>query len=114
MREIREGDKIKMFDDTDSRAYMRLLREKGFSSYYLNGYVVVGARINPKPDKVEIGKTIIQARKKFAYTRDELAKELGITRACLVDWEHGRKLPNKEHRKMLEELIDWKGESYGL
>jgi len=110
MREIREGDKIKMFDDTDTSAYMRLLREKGFTSYYWNGYLVVGCRIKPLPDKVAIGKTIIKARKDFGYNRDELAKEIGITRACLVDWEHGRKLPNKEHQKKLEELLDWKME----
>ncbi len=43
---------------------------------------------------MDLGKTILELRKKKNVTQEELAGELGVTAAAVSKWEHGSTLPD--------------------
>lgn len=52
-----------------------------------------------------LSETIKELRKQSRLTQQELADELGVTRATLAHWENGRR-PEEEH---LEDIADYFG-----
>lgn len=53
---------------------------------------------------MNLGKTILELRKKKNATQEELAAELGVTAAAVSKWEHGNTLPDV---LMLTALADY-------
>jgi DNA-binding XRE family transcriptional regulator len=101
------GERIRMFPDTDIGAYIRLINQKGYEAKVGVDCLIVGEPLKPPTDRVKIGQSISKARKKFAYTVEELAEEVGVPKQTVIDWEKGNKVPNKEHTETLRILIDW-------
>lgn len=102
--EIFEGMEIKIFPETEKEAYIRLIHENGFHCHIKRDRIIVGNRLRDPVDKAEGAKRIKDARKLNGLTRQQAASRLGISRDTLVDWEMGRRYPNKKNRLRLAEL----------
>ena len=93
--DIKEGDTIKVFADTDTNSYIRYIREILHFRATLKGeYIVIG-----KPYKAynttNYGKQIKEARRAKKMTREQLAELCGVKATTVLDWEMGRRQPRE-------------------
>lgn len=93
--ELQEGDKIKVFKDTDSESYIRFIKDNLHFRAKLKGeYIIIG-----KPYKVynttNYGKQIKEARRAKKMTREQLAEACGVKATTVLDWEMGRRQPRE-------------------
>lgn len=104
---MKTGDRIKMFADSDPKAYMRLVANEGFRSRYEDGYVIVGELYYQGKDKRMIAKSLIKARRELNMDRDEFAELIGVTRSTVCNWERAYTAPDYTNRQKLRDLIGW-------
>ena len=93
--ELQEGDKIKVFKDTEVDSYIRYIRDNLHFRATLKGdYIIIG-----KPHKVynttNYGKQIKEARRAKRMTREQLAEACGVKATTVLDWEMGRRQPRE-------------------
>ena len=93
--ELQEGEKIKVFDNTDTESYIRYIKETLHFRATLKGeYIIIG-----KPYKAynttNYGKQIKEARRAKKMTREELAEKCGVKVKTVLDWEMGRTMPKQ-------------------
>lgn len=95
--ELYTGMKIKIFPETDTTAYKRMIKDHGYKSTVYRDHIIVGGRYKKiKLDNNKLASLIKQKRKKAKLTREELAAKLCITPATVYEWEIGRKQPRKD------------------
>lgn len=122
---LKRGDKIKVFSNTDIDAYIYYFDSIGFNSKLEDGYIEITGyncqRYKHKKDYAnlqEIGNRIKDIRKKMFFSVDEIAEEIGTKPTTIYSWESGRTKPRGEaFQKFLEfsgatkeYVIDGKGE----
>ena len=105
---MREGDKIKMFEDTDVNAYISLVHDMGFRCTIRKNYIVVGRPFNlSEEEKRTIGRSITKAMKKKGLSREMLAERLGIKNSYTIwQWQLGRYLPSDKYRDKLKRVLE--------
>lgn len=95
--ELYTGMKIKIFPETDTGAYKRMIKDHGFKSTVYRDHIIVGGRYKKtKLDTLKLAELIKQKRKKKRLTREQLAEKLCITPGTVYEWEIGRKQPRKD------------------
>lgn len=101
------GDKIKLFEDTDKRAYIDLIHDMGFNCQAKNGYILVGTpRKYSFDEKKAIGRKITRAMKEKNMSREDLANVLGLTKESTVwNWQTGKNVPSKFNQELLEQVL---------
>ena len=104
---MKTGDRIKMFSDSDPKAYMRLVASNGFRPKFEDGYVIVGDSYYESEDKEAIGKSLYKARRGLKMDRGEFAELIGVSRTTVCNWERGFVAPDAMNRQKLKELIGW-------
>lgn len=97
---IETGDKIRIFENTQTDSYITLFRELGYNSHVQGKYIVIG---KPYRQSTNYGKQIKEARLKKGLTREEVAKIMGVTVNCVYCWEWGRTRP-RDWKKLQKEL----------
>ena len=123
---LKRGDKIKVFSDTDTDAYINYFDSIGLTSKLENGFIVITGynfrkyqgRGKDSQLLQDIGKRIRDIRKKMYFTVDEIAEEIGTRPMTVYAWESGRRKPKGEaFQKFLEfsgatkeYVLDGKGE----
>ena len=93
--ELQEGEKIKVFDNTDTESYIRYIKETlHFRATQKGDCIIIG-----KPYKAyhttNYGKQIKEARRAKKMTREELAEKCGVRVQTVWDWETGRTMPKE-------------------
>ena len=92
--DLKEGDKIKIFPDTDVLQYLDYIKRSGFRATREGNYIVIG-----KPYEyyrsTDYGNQIKKARRAKGWTRAELAEKCGVKEATVFGWEIGRKRPQE-------------------
>ena len=107
------GDRIKIFPETDTKAYIRYFESIGFKSAVVKNYILItgyysGIRKNRLKKKEyspqrEIGKRIRGIRQKMYFTVEELAEEINTTPLVIESWENGKEEPTgSEFDRFLE------------
>lgn len=103
------GEKIKVFKETNTEAYIRVIREDGFKVTQKGEYLIVGERDKRKYgnkdwDKLEsAGSRIRFIRKQMYFSPEELAEEIGTKANTIEAWEYGLTIPKgKAFEKFLE------------
>lgn len=86
---MKTGDKIKMFEDSDVDAYMRLVACNGFRPKFEDGYVIVGESYYGGEDKNLIGESLYKARRELKMDRKKFAELIGVTKSTVCNWERG-------------------------
>ena len=88
--EIKAGDNITIYTDTDVESYLRYIRHYlQFKAEIKGGYIVIG---EPKKtyNPTNYSKQIMEARKKKKMSRKELADLCGVKEDAVFNWEmHG-------------------------
>lgn len=106
------GEKIKVFKETNTEAYIRVIREDGFKVTQKGEYLIVGERYKRKYGKKDwgkldcIGNRIHSIRKQMYFTTEELAEEIGTKANTIEAWEEGRTIPNG---KTFERFLEFSG-----
>lgn len=100
MNELKTGDKIKIFKESDVQPYKDLCKHQGFKSHRKGNYIIVD---EPFLFTTNYGNQIKMARKKMGMSRNELADLMGVKPVTVLDWEFGRRMPQrwKELQKIL-------------
>ena len=106
------GEKIKVFKETNTEAYIRVIREDGFKVTQKGEYLIVGERDKRKYGKKDwgkldcIGNRIHSIRKQMYFTTEELAEEIGTKANTIEAWEYGRTIPKG---KTFERFLEFSG-----
>ena len=100
------GDKIKIFPDTDTFSYMKMIHDAGFNcQVFKNKYILIKERRRLEfEDKREIGRKITEAMKEKGLSREDLAKAIGTKKDTVWNWQIGRSTPNEKNREKLRKL----------
>ena len=107
---MKTGDKIKVFEDTDVRAYINWVNSKGFNAHYARGYIHIDETFTlSEKKKNKIAKSIRKAREKTGLSIEELANKVGVRDSTVFNWERGYSLPNEFNRDLLRKIIGWEG-----
>lgn len=101
---IYEGLVIHTFKDTDIDAYVRMIRDEGFSCYIRTNYLVVGKQIYKPVDKEERARKLRQARRMNGLTRKEVSEKINVKEETIRSWELGRTYPKEKNLKKLRDL----------
>lgn len=105
---LKTGDRIKMFEDSNIEAYGDLIENNGFRHRIViikdETFMEVGAPIpSKKIDSRAWAKTFRKSKRK--YDRKEFAKLVGVTEQTVYSWELGRRLPKPIYWKRLSEVL---------
>lgn len=103
---MREGEKIKVFSDTDVEAYLRYFNHKGYKCQVEDGYIVVGGRKIWRYDSKKIGEVIYNKRNNLNMSRGEFAEIMEVTPYTVFTWEAGRFSPRDYYMKKIQEILD--------
>ncbi len=102
-----EGERIKIFPDTDIRTYKNWISSQGFSYFVHGEYIVIGRKGKCFTyDATALGKLISSHRKAKGMDRFELADRIGVIEDSVFEWEIGRKQPKENNLLKLREVLD--------
>lgn len=110
---MKTGDRIKIFPETDKRAYIDSIHNNGFNCIVHHDYIEIGSPSKRQIECNEYAKAIKNARKAKGMTREELAKKLGVHYQTIFNWEIGFSRPNKTNRAELNKIIELEGVENG-
>jgi len=110
---LRKGEKIKVFSNTDVQAYIDYFDSIGLNSKLDGEYIVItgysnrkyhnDARFKDFAKLKDIGERIKDIRKKMYFSIEELAEEIGTKPITIDAWECGRTIPKGQaFQKFLE------------
>lgn len=100
---LKEGMVIHTFPDTDSEAYVRMIREYGFRAEIYKDHIRVGKPLRfRKLDTVKLSNLIRQKRMLKKMTMTDLANKLQTRVETVLGWEMGRSIPRND---FLDDLI---------
>ena len=102
-----EGERIKIFPDTDVNQYCRFIRKQGFS-FKKEGEFLIVLRKNSRLeyDKETFAEILIHRMKIKGFTREKLAEEIGVTQQAIFYWEKGKIMPSKFSLEMMMPVLD--------
>jgi hypothetical protein len=100
---LKEGMVIHTFPDTDSEAYVRMIREYGFRAEIYKDHIRVGKPLRfRKLDTVKLSSLIRKKRMLKKMTMTDLANKLQTRVETVLGWEMGRSIPRND---FLDDLI---------
>ena len=100
------GDRIKIFEDTNRLAYIDMIHDMGFNCHVRRNFIIIGERRRmSEKDKREIGRKITKAMKEKNMSRDDVAKEVGVTSYTVWNWQLGRSVPSIFNQEILKIVL---------
>ena len=91
------GMRIKIFDDTDKKAYMRLIDKAGYNCNVYSDRIVVGSKKRNEYNLIEMGRQLKLARCQMRITRKDLAKRIWTNANTIGIWERGERMPAEDN-----------------
>lgn len=102
------GMKIKIFPETNVRAYTDLIQSEGFTYRVFDDYIEVGRLKTDLDAKQDFARRLRKARRAHNYTREQLADIIGVRESTVYNWEIAYTKPNDKHfRKLIDYLGDF-------
>ncbi|MBO5839780.1 MAG: helix-turn-helix transcriptional regulator [Bacteroidales bacterium] len=103
MSGLYEGEIIKIYPETDVRAYKNWIMDEGFMCKVYFDHIKVGPRFKHKKfEPGELAGLIRKKRNVKGWNRYKLARVMGVREDTVFNWEIGRTQPKPER---LEELM---------
>lgn len=104
--QLSEGDRIKVFENTDTHTLIHFIRTQGYRAELHGDYVVITGRYKytKKMNKEQTGEWIKLRRREKKMTREKFAKACGVSVKTVWDWELGIKYPNDIWR--IRDILD--------
>lgn len=98
-----EGEIIKLYPDTNVKAYKNWINDEGFNCTVYYDHIKVGARFKHKKyNPVKLGNLIRKKRNVKGWNRYKVARMVNVREDTVFNWEIGRTQPKPQR---LEELI---------
>lgn len=94
-----QGERIKMYPDTDVQAYLNFIRDSGWNCKTSGEYIIVTTQRGNNIDRVKLAQVLKDARRKIKTPREKLAKELGVAECTIWSWEVARTIPKGDMLK---------------
>ena len=102
-----EGEKIKIFPETNIESYRNWINDEGFVCKVHRDYIEVGKRYKRHQfDLKALGRTISVHRKAKGWSREKLAKEMHVHFDTIFGWEDGIRQPREEKIEVLKYLLN--------
>ena len=101
-----EGEKIKIFPDTDRKSYERWIHREGYDFETKGDYIIVLSRFNRKYSSKLLGEMIRKKRMMKGISREALSNMIGVNMDTEFNWEIGRTLPNKYNMNILIDVLN--------
>ena len=101
------GMKIKIFPETNVRAYTDLVQSEGFTYRVHDDCIEVGKPKSAMEAKEDFARRLRKARRKHNYSREDLANLIGVKKNTIYNWEIAYTKPNDKH---FQKLIDYLGD----
>lgn len=89
-----EGERIKIFPETDVRQYERWIAMQGFTFKKSGDYLVIVKKVLAEFDEKRFAQMLVHRRKLKGISREEMANKVGVTEYTAWTWEIGRAMPN--------------------
>lgn len=105
---LQSGMKIKIFPETDTRAYIEMISVHGFNSEVHHDYILIKER-KKLYDEVKIGRLIRKKRIAKKIYREQLAEIIGVTEDTVRRWEFGMQTPKSARLEKIIELLEIDG-----
>lgn len=108
MSGLYEGKIIKIYPETDVRAYKNWINDEGFVCYVFHDHIKVGKRVSNRHKFIEskLGALISSKRKAKGYSRYKLGLMVHAHETTVFDWEVGRRKPRNDTLLKLQEVLD--------
>ena len=103
---LHEGERIKMFPDSDVRQYGRWINQQGFNYKRSGDYLIVLSNNTPKYDRKLFAHILKHRRKLKNLTLEDVANKLEVTEYTVWTWEIGRFMPRKYNLDNLMKILD--------
>lgn len=103
---IFEGERIKVFSDTNVDAYLRYFRQRGFSCRLEDNEIVIGKKVVWHYDSEKLGNLIYSKRRAKEMTRGQFAEIMEVTPNSVFTWEIGRFVPREYYLTKIQEILD--------
>lgn len=101
-----EGERIKIFPDTDFNQYCRFIHSQGFTYKKVGEYLIILKKAYPKYDRKTFSKIFTHRRKLKKLSREEVAEKVGVTEYTVFTWEIGRFMPSKYNLDKIMPVLD--------
>ena len=89
---LKTGDKIKVFPNSNVNAYANMIREEGFRCEREGEYLVVGEKYKDL-EMAALPSTIKYARKRKGISQAQLAEMCEVTKQTVSNWKYGYTVP---------------------
>lgn len=104
--ELKEGMRIKIFDNTNVESYRDLIKSCGYRCQVYKTYIRIGEPLKVFYDNGMLGRLINRKRRAKKMTREDLSKVLLCSTGTIYDWEAGRRRPSNHFMKQLQEILN--------
>jgi DNA-binding transcriptional regulator YiaG len=94
---FKEGEHIKVWDERERHAIMRLIRDEGWNCKEGKNVIIVCEKRKYDIDNLKFARTLRMARKGKKITREQMAEYVGVTVDSIWNWEIGRVKPREEN-----------------
>ena len=102
-----EGERIKIYPETNVKAYKDWIYEQGFLCSVGNDYIKVGRRFKRgKLNAAAFGRMISSYRKTKGWTRFKVCKMINVHEDTLLGWELGLRTPKPENLDKLVKVLN--------
>lgn len=103
---LREGMVIHTFPDTDTEAYVRMIREYGYRTDVYEDHIRVGKPLKSvKLDAAKFSRLMRRKLKQKNITMLDLANELQTNLMTVRIWVRGIRIPRKDYRDDLITIL---------
>ena len=108
MSGLYEGEVIKIFPETDVKAYKNWINDEGYVCYVFYDHIRVGKRVSDrhKFNEAKLGALISSKRNAKGFTRYKLGLMVHAHENTVFDWEVGRRKPKNETMIKLQKVLD--------
>lgn len=93
--DLSEGDRIKVFENTDVHSLIHYIRTQGFRAELHGEYILIIGRYKYQKELkgVQFGNWLKNARREKGLTREKFAEACGVSVRTVWDWEIGIRYP---------------------
>lgn len=96
-----EGMKIKIFPETDVKAYVELVKSNGFRYKVTKTHIIVGKQVHEEEEMKDFARRLRRARRDHNYSRRQLADKIGVLENTIYNWEIAYTTPCEKNQKKL-------------
>lgn len=101
-----EGERIKIFPETDVRQYGIWIHSQGFNYVRKDNYLIILGKTIIRYDKERFSVILNHRRRIKGMSKEKLAEITEVTENTVSNWENGRYMPSNYHLEKIMSVLD--------